>query len=87
VFLDVLLTLEESVNLLRCDECDSRVAFLEFLMSRLELSQLIRTVGSPGAADEHQHQSLSAIVGKPHRFAIGSGEGEIRGRVTGSKRL
>jgi hypothetical protein len=87
MFQDVLLTLEESVNFLRCDECDFRIAFLEFLVSRLELSQLIRAVGSPGAADEHQHQRLSAIVGKPHRFAVGGGEGELRRRIADSKRL
>jgi hypothetical protein len=77
VLLDVLLTLEKSVNFLRCDERDSRIALLEFLVSRLELSQLIRTVGSPGAADEDQHQRLSAIVGKPHCFAISGREGEL----------
>jgi hypothetical protein len=87
VFLNVLLTLEESVNLLRGDECDGCVAFFEFLVSGLELSQLIRTVGSPGAANEHQHQRLTAIVGNPHRFTIGGREGEIRCGVTGSKRL
>ena len=53
VFLDVFFSAEETIDLLRCNKCDSGVAFFEFLVSRLELSQLIRAVGSPGAADEH----------------------------------
>jgi hypothetical protein len=87
MFVDVFLTLEEPVNFLCCDECDSCIPFLEFFVSGLELSQLIRTVGSPGAADEDQYQRLSTVVGKAHCFAIGGGEGEFRSLVTDSKRL
>ena len=70
MFLDVFFSAEETIDLLPCNKCDSRVTFFKFLVSRLELSQLIRTVRSPRAADEHQHQRPSAVVGKPHNRSI-----------------
>jgi hypothetical protein len=86
VLFDMLLSLREPVDLLRGDECDGRVTFGEFLISRLELSQLVCTVRSPGAADEDQHQRLSTIIGKAHDFAIGSGKLEVRCRVADLQR-
>jgi hypothetical protein len=71
VFLDVFLSAKEPVDFLRGDKDDACVSFDEFLVSRLELSQLIRTIRSPGAADEHHYQRSSAVVCEADGRAIG----------------
>jgi hypothetical protein len=71
VFFDVLLSAEEPVDFLRGNKHDTCVPFDEFVVSRLELSQLVRAVRSPGAANEHQYQRPFAIVGKAHGFSVG----------------
>ena len=87
VFFDVLLSTEEPVDFLRRNKHDSGVTSLEFLVSRLELSQLIRAVGSPRAADEHQNQRLPLIVGEADHLAIGCGERKVRRGVAHLKSL
>ena len=87
VFFDVLFSAKEAVDFLRRNKCNSGVAFFEFIVSRLELSQLVRAVRSPGAANEYQYQRSPAIVGKANGFSIGRGNGEIWGRIAGSKRF
>ena len=62
VLFNVLLALVQPVDLLGRNEDDARVALSELVVSRLELSQLIRAVWSPGTADEYQHERPSAIV-------------------------
>src|SRR5262249_17236641 len=86
VLLDVFLPPQESVDFLRRNKHDPRVTFDEFVMSRLELSQLVRAVRSPRAAYENQHQRPPAIIGKPHRLAIRRRQVEIRSRIAVSKR-
>lgn len=71
VFLDVLLSAKEPVDFLRGNKHDTCVPFDEFVVSRLELSQLVRAVRSPGAANEHQYQRPFAIVAKAHGFSVG----------------
>jgi hypothetical protein len=87
VFLDVLLSAEEPVDFLRGNKYGTCIPFNEFLVSRLELSQLLRAVRSPGAANEHQYERPSTIVGEAHGFSISRWEGEIWSRVAGSKRF
>jgi hypothetical protein len=74
---DVFPSTEEAVDFLRRNKCNSRVALFEFIVSRLELSQLIGAVRSPRAADEDENQRLSMIVRETHRLAIGGWEFEL----------
>ena len=61
-FLNVFFAFEPPVDLLSGDEDYARAPFGEFVISRLELSQLPVAVGSPGAADEDDDGSLAAII-------------------------
>lgn len=83
VFLDVLLSLEEPVDLLRCYEYNACVALCELGVSGLKLSQLVLAVRSPCAADEYKRNRLSAIIGKPHDRAICRGELKAGRRIAG----
>jgi hypothetical protein len=60
--LNVLFAFEPSVNLLGNDEQNGRVALLELRISRLELSQLLVAVGSPGSSDEDDYQPFPTII-------------------------
>ena len=87
VFLDVLLSLEEPVDLLSCYEHNACVALCELGISGLKLSQLVLAVRSPCAADEYKRNMLFAIIGKPHDPAICRGELKAGCRIAGSQRV
>jgi hypothetical protein len=58
----VLLAFEQAVDLLCRDEHHRSVQFYELVIGRLKLSQLSGAVGSPGSADEDNHQPFAAVV-------------------------
>ena len=60
--LNVFPPLEPAVDLLRGDYDQGRAAFLEFVVSRLQLSQLAIADRSPGAADENDGERFAGVV-------------------------
>ena len=61
-FQNVFFAFEQAIDLLCRDEHNGGVQFYELVIGRLKLSQLSGAVGSPGAADEDNHQAFAAIV-------------------------
>ena len=86
VFVDVFLSFGKPIDLLRRYEHNGCVAFREFGVSGLQLSQLVPAVRSPGAADEYKRNRLSAIIGKPHDLTICRGEFKAGSGVTDCQR-
>jgi hypothetical protein len=85
VFLDVFLSFEESIDFLGRNECHPSIAFLEFVVSRLKLSQLAGTVRSPRTANKHECERSAAVIGESHGFAIRRRELKVRSCVAGLK--
>jgi len=75
--LNLRLAFEQSFEFLCINHHDGRVALREFVVSRLKLSQLVRAVRSPGAANENDDERFSAIAGKLHDGAVCGGQREI----------
>ncbi len=59
---DVFFSLKHAVDLLRGDDGDAGSSIFELCVSRLQLSQLISTVGSPRAANEDNSQKPALII-------------------------
>jgi len=81
-FLDMLLTAENPLDLLRRNEDDGCVSPGEFLVRRLKLSHLISAVGSPGSAYENEGEGLAPVVREPDSPMIRGWQLENRRGVT-----
>ena len=60
--LNVFSALEPAVDLLRGDYDQGCAFFLEFVVGRLQLSQLVIAVRSPGSADEDDDERFAGVV-------------------------
>jgi hypothetical protein len=81
VVFEVLLSFEEALDFLCSYEQHRRVALLEFLMSGLNLSQLVLAVRSPGATDENERHGPATVAGKPNNLPIDFRKRKIGRRV------